>query len=91
MDGLLWRETLGRSLGSHDATQLLVGCVMAMVAGKKPPALTPFLAQRRDGPLSLTIVCSARHWLDPFVIVKSSLWLKIHGPSERELANKTSD
>ena len=33
---------------------LLVGCVMAMVA-KKPPASTPYLAQRLDEALSLTI------------------------------------
>ena len=47
---------------------------MAMVAGKKPPASMPYLAQRRDGVLSLTIGCSTRHWLDPFVRV--SLWLE---------------
>ena len=64
---------------------------MAMVTGKKPPASTPYLEQRRDGALSLTIGYSTRHWLDPFVRVKSSLWLKIHGPSDRELANKTAD
>ena len=64
---------------------------MAMVAGKEPPASTPYLAQRRDGALPLTIGCSTRHWLDPFVRVKSSLWLKIHGPYDRELANKTAD
>ena len=92
MEGPLWRETLGRSLGSHDATELVgLGCVMAMVVGKKPPASTPYLAQRRDGALSLTIGCSTRHWLDPFVRVKSSLSLKIHGPSDRELADKTAD
>ena len=70
---------------------LLVGCVMAMIAGKKPPASTPYLAQRRDGALSLTIGCSTKHWLDPFEIVKSVLLLKIHGPSVRELADKTAD
>ena len=64
---------------------------MAMVAGRKPPASTPYLAQRRVGALSPTIGCSTRHWLDPFVRVKSSLWLKIHGPSDRELANETAD
>ena len=64
---------------------------MAMVAGWKPPAFTPYLAQRWDGALSLTIGCSTRHWLDPFVRVKSSLLLEIHGPSGRELANKTAD
>ena len=70
---------------------LLVGCVMAMVAGKKPPASTPYLAQRRDGALSLTTGCSTRHWLDPFARVKSSLLLEIHDLSERELADKTVD
>ena len=70
---------------------LLVGCVMAVVAGRKPPASAPYLAQRRDGALSLIIGCSTRHWLDPFVRVKSSLWLKIHDPSDRELANKTAN
>ena len=45
---------------------LWVGCIMAMVAGKKPPASTPYLAQRPDGALSLTFGCSTRHWLDPF-------------------------
>ena len=64
---------------------------MAMVAGKKPSASTPYLAQRRDGALSLTIGCSTRHWLDPFARVKSSLLLKIHVPSELELADKTVD
>ena len=63
---------------------------MAMVAGKQPPASMPHLAQRRDGALSLTIGCSTRHWLDPFARVKSSLLLKIYGPSERELADKTA-
>ena len=61
MEGPLWRETLGRSLGSHDATELVGGCVMAMVAGRKPPTSTPYLAQRRDGALSPTIGCSTRH------------------------------
>ena len=64
---------------------------MAMVDGKKPPASTPYLAQRRDGALSLIIGCSTKHWLDPFVRLKSSLWLKIHGPSDRELAYKMAD
>ena len=64
---------------------------MAMVAGKKPPASTLYLAQRRDGALSPTIMCSTKHWLDPFARAKSSLLLKIYGPSERELADKTAD
>ena len=47
--------------------------------------------ERRHGALSLTIGYSTRHWLDPFVRVKSSLYLKTHGPSDRELANKMAD
>ena len=64
---------------------------MAMVAGKKPPTSTPYFAQRRNGALSLTLGRSSRHWLDPFARVKFSLWLKILGPSDRELASKTAD
>ena len=70
---------------------VFVGCVMAIVSGKKSPASTPYLAQRRDGALLLTIGCSTRHWLDPFARVKPNLLLKIHDPSERELADKTED
>ena len=95
------REILGRSLGSHDAAELvggichgngcrqettrphaisctktgwsslthnrmtrrnlLVEYAMAMIADKKPPVPTPYLAQRRDVALSLTIGCSTRH------------------------------
>ena len=64
---------------------------MAMVAGKKPPASTPYLAQRRDKALSLTIWCSTRHWLDLFVTLKSSLLSMVHSPSERELVDKKAD
>ena len=64
---------------------------MAMIVGKKPPVFTPYLAQRRDGTLSLIIGCSTRHWLDPFARVKSSLLLKIHGPSERELKKRQTE
>ena len=64
---------------------------MAMVAGEKPPASTPYLAQRRDEALLLTIGCSTRHWLDPFARAKSSLLLKIHDCFEKELIDKTAD
>ena len=91
MEGPLWRETLGRSLGLHDDAE----CVGRMCHGngcwKNPPVSTPYLAQRRDGALSLTIGCSTRHWLDSFARVKSSLLLKMHDPSERKLADKTAD
>ena len=70
---------------------LLVGYVLAMTAGKKPPASMPYLAQRRDGALSPTIECFTRYWLDPFARAKYSLSLKTHGPSERELIDETAD
>ena len=65
--------------------------VLAMVAGKKLPASTPYLAQRRDGALVPTIGRSARYSLDLFARAKSSLLLKKHGPFEREIADKTAD
>ena len=63
---------------------------MAMVGGKKPPVSTPYLAQKRDGALSLTIGCSTRHWPDSFARTKCSLLLKMHGFPERKLADKTA-
>ena len=91
MECSLWRETLGRSLASHDTAELVGGICHGNGCRQKPPASPPYLAYRRDGALSLTTGCSTRHWLDPFVRVKSSLWLKIRGPSDRELTNKTAD
>ena len=70
---------------------LLVRCVMAMVAGKKPPASALYSAQRRDGALSPAIRGSARHWLDSFARAKYNLLLKTHGPSEREPVDKMAD
>ena len=64
---------------------------MSMVVGKKPPTSTPYLAQRWNGALSPTIGCPTRHLLDPFARAKSNLLLKIHGPFEKELADKTAD
>ena len=67
-----------------------MGCVMAKVAGKKPPASKLYLAQRPDGALSPTIGYYTGYWLDPFTRAKSCLLLKTHGHSEREVANKTA-
>ena len=91
MEVLLWRDTLRRNLGSHDAAELVSGRVMAMATGKKPSISTPHPAQRWDGALSHTIGCSTRHWLYPFARAKYSFLLKTHGPSKRELADKTED
>ena len=91
MEGPLCRQTLGRSLGSHDATELVDGMCHGNGCRQETTRLHA-ISCSKTGWSSLThIGCSTRHWLDPFVRVKSSLWLKIHGPSDRELANKTAD
>ena len=91
MEGPLWRETLGRSLGSHDATELVGGTCHGNGCRQETTRLHVISCSKPDGALSPTTGCSTRPWLDPFVRAKSSLWLKIHGPSDRELANKTAD
>ena len=83
MEGPLWRETLGRSLGSHDAAELVGGMCHGNGCRQETTRLQTIFAQRRDGALSLTIGCSTRPWLDPFERVKSNLLLEIPGPSER--------
>ena len=52
IEGPLWKKTLGACQGAWGRVtrrNLLVGCVMAMAAGKKLPTSTPYLAQRRGG------------------------------------------
>ena len=63
---------------------------MAVLAGKKPQAYTPYPAQRKDAALSLTIECCTKHWLDPFARTEFSLSLKTHGLSKGELADKAT-
>ena len=88
MEGPLWRETLGRSPGSHGAAELVGG----MCHGNSPPSrYILHQEQRRGEAVSPTIECSTRHWLDPFARAKFSLLLRTHDPSERDLANKTTD
>ena len=92
MEDPLWRENLGRSSGSHDAAELVGGMCHGNGCRQEPTRIHAIpCTTRRDGALSLTIGCSARHWLDPISRVKSSLLFKIHGPSERELVDKTAD
>ena len=88
MEGPLWRATLGRSLGSHDATELVGGMYHGNGCRQETTRLHATSCSKTGWS---TIGCSTRPWLDPFVRVKSSLWLKIHDPSDRELANKTAD
>ena len=74
MEGPLLTETLGRSMGSHDAAELGGMCYGNGCRQETTRTRSmPYLAQRRDGALSLTIGCSTRHWLDPFARVKFSL------------------
>ena len=78
-----------QAAANYDA--LVEWALASIIAGDGAAAAglpTPEEVQRRDGALSLTIGCSTRHRVNPFVRVKSSLWLKIHGPSDRELAGK---
>ena len=91
MEGPLWRETLGRSLGSHDAAELVGGICHGNGYQQESTRLHA-MSCTKTGWSSLTHNgCSTRHWLDPFAKVKSNLLLKIHGPSKRELADKTAD
>ena len=70
---------------------LLVGCVMAMVFGKKSSPFMLYPAPRQEGALSPTVECSTRNWFESFVRAKFSFSLNTHGPSERELVNKVLD
>ena len=91
MEGPLWREILGRSLGSHDAAELVGG----MCHGK---------GCRQETTRLHAISCAKTGWSSfthnrmlhqalarSLCERKSSLLLKIHGPSERERAYKTAD
>ena len=91
MEGPLWRETLGRSLGSHDATELVGGMCHGNGCRQETTRLhaiscskTGWSSLTHNRVLHQALARSLRE-------VKSSLWLKIHGPSDRELANKTAD
>ena len=89
MEGPLWRETLGRSLGSHDAAELVDGmchgpdfrqettCLHAIFCTK-----TGWSSLTHNRVLHQALARSLRESKVRFV-------LKIHGPSDRELANKT--
>ena len=45
IEGLLWRETLGRSLGSHDATELVGVMRHGNACRQETTAFTPYLKQ----------------------------------------------
>ena len=90
MGGPLWRETLGRSMGSHDAAKIVEGMFHGNGCRQEITHLHATSCTKRDGALSPTTECSTRHWLDPFARAKNSLLLKTRDPSEKELADKTA-
>ena len=91
MESPLWRETLGRSLGSHDATELVGG----ICHGNRC---------RQETTRSHAIFCTKTGWSSfthnrglHQALARSlresqvQLVVEIHGPSDRELTNKTAD
>ena len=81
----LWRETLHRSLASHEAVGLVGGMCNGNGCRPETTRIHAISLHKRDGALSPTIKCSTRQWLDPFARAKSSLSLKTHGPSQKEV------
>ena len=69
----------------------LVRFVMAMVAGKTPPASTLSPAHNQDGFFSPRKKRYARHCLNTFTRSKSSLSMKIYNPSVEEIVDNTGD
>ena len=91
IEGPLWRETLGRSLGSHDATELVGGMCHGNGCRQKTTRLhaisctkTGWGSLTHNRVLHQALARSLRESKVQFMI-------KIHGPSDRELANKTAD
>ena len=92
MEGPLWRETLGRSLGSHDATELVGGMCHGNGCRQETTRFhaiscskTGWSSLTHNRVLHQALARSLRESKVQFVVVK------IHGPSDRELANKTAD
>ena len=70
---------------------LIFFCPADHVPDWQPRVLLGMVEARSANVKKTTTTTTTRHWLDPFVREKSSLLLKIHDPSERELADKTAD
>ena len=85
--GPLWRQTLGRSLGSHDAAELVGGMCYGNGCRQETTRLQSIPCTTAEWSSLAHSECSTRHWLDPFPKEKCNFLSKIHGPSERELAN----
>ena len=70
MGGPLWRETLGRSLGSHDAAECVVGMCQGNGCRQKNTRLHAIFCTKTGWSSLTTIECSTRIWLDPFARAK---------------------
>ena len=91
MEGPLWRETLGRSVGSHDATELVGGMCHGNGCRQETTRLhaisctkTGWSSLTHNRVLHQALARSLRESKVQFVV--EDTW-----PSDRELANKTAD
>ena len=91
LESSLWRETLGRTLGSHDTAGLVVGMCLGSACQQEAIYFYAISCINKGGALLSPIKCFTKYWLDPLVRTKPSWSLKTHGPFERELADKTAD
>ena len=92
MEGPRWRETLGRSLGSHDATELVGGMCHGNGCRQETTRLhaisctkTGWSSLTHNQVLHQALARSLRESKVQFLL------LTIHGTLERELADKTPD
>ena len=92
MEGSLWRETLGRSLGTHDATELVGGMCHGNGCRQETTRLhaiscskTGWSSLTHNRVLHQALARSLRESKVQVVVEDT------HGPSDRELANKTVD
>ena len=71
MEGSLWAETLLRSLGSHNAMELVGGMGHDNGYWHETTRSHAISGTKTGEALSPTTECSTRHWLDPFARVKT--------------------
>ena len=87
MEGPLWRETLGGSLRSPDAVELVVGTCHGDGCRQETTLLHAISCTKTRWSSLTHIGCSTRQWLDPFARAKYSLLL-IHGPIQERASGK---
>ena len=87
MEGPLRRETLGGSLRSPDAVELVVGTCHGDGCRQETTLLHAISCTKTRWSSLTHIGCSTRRWLDPFARAKFSLLL-IHGPIQERASGK---